>query len=93
MLILLEIFGECFCKLIGARGALHAATNARKALDCLGYRVALYKSRNALGVAVATANVANLCNNAVLNSDFDGARTNALCCVGKTIHSFIILSG
>ena len=93
MLFVCKIFGEGFCKLIGARGALHAATNARKALDGFGYGVTLYKCCNALRVAVATANVANLCNNAVLNSDFDSARTNALCCVGKTIHSFIFLSG
>ena len=92
MLVFFDVCRESLCELVGAGSALHAATNARKTLDSLGYGVASYERGNALGVAVATANKANLSNNAILNCNFNSAGADSLCCVSKTIHVFIFLS-
>ena len=68
---------ECLCELVGAGGVSGTAFGALETCDNVGCLHSCDKLRNALGVAVATANELNGVDYAVgdLNLDLAGAST------------------
>ena len=71
------------CQLIGAGGGLETAFDAFKLAYYLVYRHSGCKSGNALCVSGATANEFNLCNDVVLNGDFDTSRAGTLSSISE----------
>ena len=76
------------CKLVGARGGLEAAADARKTLDCLLSTHALAKRGYALRVAGTATVKAYALDDAVLYLNLNPARADAT--GGKTVlnHKF-----
>ena len=86
MLLFCEICLESLRQLIGAGGALKAATNALQALDGVCDLHALDQGGNALGIAGATAVVLNALNDIAFNVDLDHSGANTLGLIVDVFH-------